>query len=508
MPPETWSSESPLPSRREFLDPDWQEHAPFLRAIRHAADEDSSPVLIFADWWEDQGRFEQAALLRLRVESETLPPTHPRHHESRVQADRLVRVIMERTGSREPWSNRVEPASPWARLATLGLIARWRYGCPDMISWGGSTPMPDLFQNAIDLAPLTGLEILSCDRSGFSRLRTLKWPSPLRRLSIPSGDHDGLRGDRLVQLLDTWNSSDSLVELSLPVEILLGPDEPVGQLVSRLPRGLKRLRLTSTANHLDEAARPLGDAGLARLLDWEGLEKLEELALTHQELTDHSALRLALSPALRGLRHLDLSFNLIGNRGVHALSTSGYLEGLRTLRLAGNALGNAAARSIGSNSPLGNLHHLDLSANHLGDSGLHFLLSSEFLTELSVLEIGGNRMGLKAEGFPGWGRLDGGPRILRLDVSYNPVDPDRGVSRIFESPVLQDLVIWEVKGLDLSLLAEALVHGERLPRLRRLDARDARLPDSLAEAWTNSRHGQLDLLRGSVVGASFMGASI
>lgn len=510
MPPEeTRFIESRAPNQRDWLDPDWREHAPFYQAIRQAADDDPVPALILADWWEDQGHWEQAALVRLRVESESLPATNPRHHEARVQADCRERVIMSRTTWRtgEEWPSRgAEDVPPGFRLATRGLVARWRHGLPDMIFWEGATHPPNLIQDAIDLAPLTGLNLFWCDRSRVSELQRLSWPIPPRRLWIRLGDFESNGGTLLTQLLDAWNAHDSLVELSLPVETLLGPNESADLLLVRLPRRLKRLHLTSTASHLDDQARPLGDAGLARLIDWDGLERLETLALTHQRLTDRSALRLALAPALKGLQHLDLSANLIGNRGVQALSTSGYLRGLRTLKLAGNALGNAAARSIGSSHVLRNLQELDLSSNHLGDSGLQFLLSSEFLAELSVLEVGGNRIELKLGGVAGWDRFDDGPRIQKLNLCYNPVDAERGLPRIFETPALQDLVIGEVRGLDLASLPEAWLRSRRWTRLRRLDARNARLPDDLARAWMAACLGQLDVIQGSVVEASWLGA--
>jgi uncharacterized protein (TIGR02996 family) len=152
------------------------------------------------------------------------------------------------------------------------------------------------------------------------------------------------------------------------------------------PAGVAALAASAHAANLRELyleGHAVGDAGVEVLAASAHLGRLETLTVQpiHPSregwqgpgpppgtLTEASALALAASPHLTGLRTLDLYGNLLGDPGAELLAASPNLAGLVTLDLGNNDVGEEGIRALAASPYLGNLERLNLVANRLTDA--------------------------------------------------------------------------------------------------------------------------------------------
>jgi hypothetical protein len=124
--------------------------------------------------------------------------------------------------------------------------------------------------------------------------------------------------------------------------------------------------------------------GLRRLADSPYLLRLTHLDLDGGRIGDAGARVLAKTPHLHPLTHLDLSYNRMGDEGVRALAASPHLRSLTHLYLSGNRIGDGGVRALAASPHLRCLTHLYLSGNRIGDEGAGALMESPHLRDCNV----------------------------------------------------------------------------------------------------------------------------
>lgn len=80
----------------------------------------------------------------------------------------------------------------------------------------------------------------------------------------------------------------------------------------------------------------IGPGGIDCLMAVAGESRLHSLTLSENQLDDEMAFQLADSPALVGLRHLDLEHNRIGHEGIRAILESPHFHDSTELFVSGN----------------------------------------------------------------------------------------------------------------------------------------------------------------------------
>jgi uncharacterized protein (TIGR02996 family) len=103
--------------------------------------------------------------------------------------------------------------------------------------------------------------------------------------------------------------------------------------------------------------------------------------------------RLATSPHLARITHLDLGGAMIGAAGVRALTASPHLAGLAALRLANNGIEPEAAALLASWRLLARLRVLDLAGNLVESDGTCALARSTHVAGLTELDLRRNNIG-------------------------------------------------------------------------------------------------------------------
>jgi uncharacterized protein (TIGR02996 family) len=143
------------------------------------------------------------------------------------------------------------------------------------------------------------------------------------------------------------------------------------------------------------------------------LPSLQSLIVRGSGLDDAAAESLANSPALAGLRYLDLESNRITGRGATALLASPHLKGLAVLDLQGNAVRGIDPVAL-AGAPAGGLRVLDLHGNRLSLKDITALTTSPRLSELAYFDADENRLADSAVARLVWGFGGRAPAILYL----------------------------------------------------------------------------------------------
>jgi uncharacterized protein (TIGR02996 family) len=286
----------------------------FLEAIAAAPDDDG-PRLVFADWFEEHDDPDRAEFIRLQI---ALAEKDEYDSDFNMLMDReqdLQRThghrwkIPELKGRQEFRRGFVEFV--WLRGDRLALEAERVNRVPTVqaLRISGADHHLD------DLAKLPYLD----------RIRSLD----LSNNSVPARN-------RLLQFFEQSNLS-SLSALRLRNN-MLWPEQL--QAMAHHP-SFPRLRL------LDVSGNPLGDEGIAIVAEAECFRELRTLVCRSNRLDishaihESGAVRLANSPVLRRLSHLDLEGHTIGDGGILSFAHSNRLNDLEWLDLSDNDIGLA-----------------------------------------------------------------------------------------------------------------------------------------------------------------------
>ena len=97
--------------------------------------------------------------------------------------------------------------------------------------------------------------------------------------------------------------------------------------------------------------------------------------------------KLAKSPALKRVIHLDLGLNSVGNAGLAAVVGSPHIQQLQILELSWNDITAEGMTTIASSPNLGELRKLDLEYNQIGPAGAKILAASASMPQLFRLDL-------------------------------------------------------------------------------------------------------------------------
>ncbi|MFQ5482999.1 MAG: hypothetical protein ACE5ER_09590 [Nitrospinaceae bacterium] len=132
---------------------------------------------------------------------------------------------------------------------------------------------------------------------------------------------------------------------------------------------------------------------LARLIaDFEPMEKVTGLIITHNDLTPEALQILIDSPFIKDINYVQLGSNELGDEGVRILAQCEKFKNMHTLSLECNNIGPEGAKSLAASPFVTNLNYLSLVDNRVGDEGALAIANAEALSQLTYLHLGGNRI--------------------------------------------------------------------------------------------------------------------
>jgi uncharacterized protein (TIGR02996 family) len=270
-----------------------------LRAIFEDPDDDG-PRLVYADWLQEQGD-PRGELISVQC---TLA-TGPEFHSQRLSLRQRERELLELHG--EAW------AAPAKKVADTWAFRR---GFVDEVA-GPAKKVLAGAAGLCEIEPVRRLSLSGVTAKECATLGAAAWMTLVQRMR--------LRGSLKNPAASSLFASPHLVSvISLNLgECKIGPAEAAALAAARI-RGLRSLSLSGN---------PVGDKGLAALLDTPLLGRCRRLYLARARLTDASAIALSRASHLDGLTGLCLGGNEIGDEGARALARAPHLKGLKRLEV-------------------------------------------------------------------------------------------------------------------------------------------------------------------------------
>jgi uncharacterized protein (TIGR02996 family) len=137
----------------------------------------------------------------------------------------------------------------------------------------------------------------------------------------------------------------------------------------------------------------LTSKGIDALVKWSGLGQLQVLDFwVNYGIGDPGAQRLAESPGVANLLHLDLGYTTLTPKGVQALTQSSHLKRLRHLNIEGNKIGDAGVTTLVKSPVVVSLRVLNLARTGMKDSSAKAIIASPHLQHLRKLKLNGNKL--------------------------------------------------------------------------------------------------------------------
>jgi uncharacterized protein (TIGR02996 family) len=340
------------------------DHEGFLRAIREAPDDDG-PRLVYADWLDEHGEPDRAALIRVQCELFRLPPDDPR----RPVLEARLRELLDR--NLEAWVAPLRGLGADSSRYTHGWFRRGFVEEVEMEATRFLTSAPALFAAAPVLSGLC----LQYVREHLPSLGACPWLGRVSRLKFmpePAGMWALRHAELEDAALEAFFASPHLYRVA-------------------------DLDLSFHLVHLGGVRALAGAASLKALQDLNLCSCIDVRAA--------GAAALASSPNLACLERLDLGDsatwpeppgNAVGDEGAAALASSPHLGNLRKLSLSFSRIGDAGALFLAFGS-LARLADLDLGNNQLGEEGLRALVGATGLPALAALGLANNPAGPRDE---------------------------------------------------------------------------------------------------------------
>ncbi len=285
------------------------EHRAFLNAISDRP-EDDLPRLVYADYLEETGAPERAEFIRVQIELANLPEGDARWSGLDARQNELQK-------DRPDW-----------RLPIRG-IQRFRRGFVESIAvtadWLIDAPEPVLL-----LAPIRELRVINADNS-VSALAGVAGLERIETLDLRNNNFG--KTERLTRFLDA-------APLSSMTRLLLQNNRIWSDGVETLIGHPRAAQLRT----LDLSGNPIGDGGAAHLAQALSLQDLRELVLRsdgldwRDRIARDGAEALGQSQSLGELRMLDLAGHLIGDSGLAALAHAAGLQNLERVDASFNDL--------------------------------------------------------------------------------------------------------------------------------------------------------------------------
>lgn len=327
----------------------------FVQAVVEDPDDDA-PRLVFADWLDDHGEADRAALIRTQCALAKIDQHDPRRSELERREDDLL----------------AEHGAKWVKAEVplaFRRANRFRRGFAEHTSGKAETFVAR--RTHLAALPASSVRLARSHPDDLRAFGTLPWPG-LRNLHL----YD-FRSESLPVLLDApylpelrklrfsgWSQS-----LSVPaVAALL--DSPA-----------------AAFTHLDLDSFCLHDRDVRMLLASPTAARLEYLRL--DVLLDRDVPTLADTDRLPRLRHFDVDDDvLLTDSALRALAASPRSLRLRKLNLGRlSNLTDDGYRALAASPHLANLADLVVSGNGLTDDGVRALVESPHLRSLVRLEV-------------------------------------------------------------------------------------------------------------------------
>jgi uncharacterized protein (TIGR02996 family) len=422
----------------------------FLRAIAEEPLEDLHRLAL-ADWLDDHGQAPRAAFIRSQCQLEQLPVGHAAVSTLSQQAQQLLRQ------HGKEWAVGLPRGARWAEEAHFrcGML-EWLaidvgrgkirteplFRSVDVRRLNLSLASGERLRRLLDAPWLPHLTHLECDLTPWGApvanedLELLANCSKVHRvvelriLRAYEADHFAILSrmfrfphlQRLalwVYALDEQTASaleGDLVRIGLRELHLEGIHAPALSILARASlAGLHTLSISSQAlrsaafetlaetgsfpalRELNLFYTPLAVKGMKALVGWPLLSQITVLGLGGTSLNGDAVRVLARSPAVTGLRVLDLSpNNYIRKRGLLALAESPYLTNLESLSLPYLGVDTRGADVLLRSGVLANLTALNLRGSGLRSLGAA-LVSSSHLDKLAFLDVRANLLSAKAK---------------------------------------------------------------------------------------------------------------
>ena len=142
----------------------------------------------------------------------------------------------------------------------------------------------------------------------------------------------------------------------------------------------------------DEVTREHG-INLAKLIsDFELLNSIHTIIITHNNLGPEGIKILATSRSLPKIDYLHLGSNSLGDAGAESIATCKIFSEVKTLNLEQNGITARGAKALATSSVLTKLTSLNLVDNKIGDQGALAIANSDTLSNLTYLHLGGNQI--------------------------------------------------------------------------------------------------------------------
>ncbi len=457
-------------------------HPGFLDAI-HAAPDDDTPRLIYADWLDENGDPDRAEFIRLQIDSARLPEGDPRGVDLDVRAEEILAA--RETEWLGEWSERLVhwsfqrgfldaitiEAEPFLTRGDE-LFQRFPVRKVRFVDANGDAPSPDIVDNIVASANLQRIRSLEGKESTGS---SCTWAYHIPQLSSWTGLRELSLGD---DFADGWDS----VHEGLLVVLCGAPHLA----------NLEALDLGVTFPDTlgDRAVELLADATFAR--------QLVSLVLDGHGVGDTGAIRLATDSRFGRLRRLRLAnCGGVTETGLRALLYSETLPHLRDICLSCTAdprilavaplvaqlerldlwpateerftFSPEAWQTFGRSPHLERLRHFSVASGILGPQGAAFLRADGCMPALR---------GLAAWNEPGAGDAIIGAlrerpqpdRLTSLELIHSDVSAE-GIHNLSTSTLLSGLsklrLSWNM--LQTNALEELLNSTYLSRRLMRLD---------------------------------------
>jgi uncharacterized protein (TIGR02996 family) len=497
--------------------------AAFLAAIR-AAPGDDAPRLVFADWFEDNGRPERAEFIRVQLELANATAAADRHCDLVEREAELEMILAD------------ELAAEWPQLPNGWQRGARRRGFPEEVVVHGrflpaATEGLAAQLRAVSLEmPLTGLDLASTPGPQWNvlgdpvceRLRSLRCSGDPEVVGLLCGARHlgGLRhldvsmsaGSPLLARLLKARSLPSLRSFRFTFFDLKRAERPLftaatfrKQLVElaamhgcfglypSLAAGcaFPALRRFEYFGELTtELAALLNDEALYPALDTVEIEGASlprgrpgrlERPLRHVRRESHSVAwlrELLASPGLRAVRVLDLQDSSPGTEGLQTLARSGPFDGLRHLRLSHQSCAPEGLRALAPASFWRTVTSFELSRGYAEGDGAGWAaffgaLDAPALRHLSLV---GAKIRSKGALALARNRSLAGLRFLRIVGQLRK----QAVRAILTAPQFQGLLVLVMSETDGREAFEVLADPAVLPKARRIVLRE-KVPPAIAE---------------------------
>ncbi|MBY0232680.1 MAG: TIGR02996 domain-containing protein, partial [Gemmataceae bacterium] len=384
-----------------------QTVADHLDAI--AADPDAdAPLLAFASWLEANGDPERGEFLRLTVEAERQPGfgaarAAASHRLSELQRKHYKAWQQERPalgGGRWQMERGVFDTVSFDSFAAFDKD-RSRLPAVRLLSFNNLRSPARLFA-CPDLGKARGLRLVSCGLPPDGCILLARCPhlGHLERLELSGCS---LNEESLLALAEApWLPR--LRRLSLRGDYHGRGNATLDSLralfASPALAGLRRLQIARIG---------LGEAGAAMLFSEASFTGLERLDLQNENLGPAALAPLADAVRFPRLWRVEMERNRLGAEGTRLL---GRLPALRWLDASNNLLGNAGAEALADDEGFRGLVLLSVSSNAIGDAGAEALARSAVLGNLEHLDLSSNL--IDDEGLLAFGTTTGLPKLTNF----------------------------------------------------------------------------------------------